>query len=51
MINHDHRCFCELAPLYVLDLLDLDERIWVETQVLECPDLAEELASYQGSTI
>jgi quercetin dioxygenase-like cupin family protein len=49
MMNHDHRCFCELAPLYALDLLDLDERLWVETQVLECPDLAEELASYQAA--
>jgi anti-sigma factor ChrR (cupin superfamily) len=48
MIKQDnHRCFCELAPLYALDLLDLEERLWVETQVLECPDLAEELASYQ----
>jgi anti-sigma factor ChrR (cupin superfamily) len=43
----DRRCFCELAPLYALDLLDLEERLWVEAQVLECPDLAEELASYQ----
>jgi anti-sigma factor ChrR (cupin superfamily) len=47
MIQPDHRCFCELAPLYALDLLDLEERLWVESQVLECPDLAEELASYQ----
>ena len=44
---HDHRCFCELAPLYALDLLDLEERLWVEAQVVDCPDLAEELASYQ----
>jgi anti-sigma factor ChrR (cupin superfamily) len=43
----NHRCFCELAPLYALDLLDLEERLWVETQVVDCPDLAEELASYQ----
>jgi quercetin dioxygenase-like cupin family protein len=46
-MNSDRRCFCELAPLYALDLLDLEERLWVEAQVLECPDLAEELASYQ----
>jgi hypothetical protein len=46
-MNSDRRCFCELAPLYTLDLLDLEERLWVEAQVLECPDLAEELASYQ----
>jgi anti-sigma factor ChrR (cupin superfamily) len=47
MMKDDHRCFCELAPLYALDLLDLEERLWVEAQVLECPDLAEELAGYQ----
>ena len=46
-MKDDHRCFCELAPLYALDLLDLEERLWVEAQVLECPDLAEELAGYQ----
>jgi quercetin dioxygenase-like cupin family protein len=45
----DRRCFCELAPLYALDLLDLEERLWVEAQVLECPDLAEELATYQNA--
>ncbi len=47
MMNDDHRCFCELAPLYALDLLDFEERLWVEAQVLDCPDFAEELASYQ----
>ena len=49
MMNDHHRCFAELAPLYALDLLDPDERTWVESQVLECPDLAEELASYQAA--
>jgi quercetin dioxygenase-like cupin family protein len=47
MIKDDHQCFCELAPLYALDLLDTEERLWIEAQVLECPDLVEELASYQ----
>jgi hypothetical protein len=47
MMKDDHWCFCELAPLYALDLLDLEERLWVEAQILDCPDLAEELASYQ----
>jgi anti-sigma factor ChrR (cupin superfamily) len=47
MINDDHHCFAELAPLYALDLLDPEERLWVEAQVLACPDLAEELTSYQ----
>jgi anti-sigma factor ChrR (cupin superfamily) len=46
MTNH-HRCFCELAPLYALDLLDFADRLWVEAQIIECPDLAEELAGYQ----
>lgn len=48
-MNSDRRCFCELAPLYALDLLDLEERLWVEAQILACPDLAEELASYQAA--
>lgn len=47
MMKDEHRCFCELAPLYALDLLDLEERLWVEAQIVDCPDLAEELASYQ----
>lgn len=46
---NEHRCFCELAPLYALDLLDLEERLWVEAQVLACPDLAAELASYEAA--
>ena len=46
---NDHRCFCELAPIYALDLLDLEERLWVEAQVIDCPDLAEELANYQAA--
>ena len=46
---NEHRCFCDLAPLYALDLLDLEQRLWVEAQVLACPDLAEELASYQAA--
>ena len=47
MLDAEHPCFCELAPLYALDLLDLEERLWVEAQILNCPDLAEELANYQ----
>jgi quercetin dioxygenase-like cupin family protein len=48
-MTNNHRCFCDLAPLYALDLLDLEERLWVEAQIAECPDLAEELASYQAA--
>jgi anti-sigma factor ChrR (cupin superfamily) len=42
-------CFCELAPLYALDMLSAEERHWVEQQLLECPDLTEELVSYQSA--
>jgi ChrR Cupin-like domain len=45
-----HRCFCELASLYALDLLDETERNWVEQQIIDTPELAEELALYQGAT-
>jgi hypothetical protein len=40
-------CFCELAPLFALNLLTDDERQWVEQQILDCPELAEELEQYQ----
>jgi hypothetical protein len=42
-----HYCFCELAPLYALDLLNETERQWVEKQLLDCPELQEELAQYE----
>lgn len=44
------RCFCELAPLYALDLLETSDRQWVEEQVVECRDLATELADLQLAT-
>jgi anti-sigma factor ChrR (cupin superfamily) len=40
-------CFCELAPLYAMGTLTPTEKQWVEQQVLDCPELAEELAQYQ----
>jgi len=43
----ENYCFCELAPLYALGQLSVKERRWVEQQIVECPDLAEELADYQ----
>jgi quercetin dioxygenase-like cupin family protein len=49
MNDNEHRCFCELAPLYVLDLLEIEDRLWVEAQVVDCPDLAEELAQYRAA--
>jgi len=48
-MNNDDRCFCELAPLYALDLLDADDRAWVEAQILAAPDLAEELAALEAT--
>jgi quercetin dioxygenase-like cupin family protein len=48
MTNNNY-CFCELAPLYGLGLLSESECSWVEQQILECPDLAAELAIYQDA--
>ncbi|MCU0525039.1 MAG: cupin domain-containing protein [Elainella sp. Prado103] len=45
----ENYCFCELAPLYALDLLSTAEQAWVEQQVAAHPDLAEELAFYQSA--
>jgi ChrR Cupin-like domain len=46
-MTSEHECFCELAPLYVLDLLNETERQWVVQKLIECPELAEELAQYE----
>jgi quercetin dioxygenase-like cupin family protein len=43
----NHHCFCDLAPLYVLDLLTAEERDWVEAQAATDVDLAAELAELQ----
>ncbi|MGA7935658.1 MAG: cupin domain-containing protein [Kovacikia sp.] len=48
-MDPENYCFCELAPLYTLDLLSEPERTWVEQQVKECPELAEELSSYRSA--
>ncbi len=47
----DSYCFCELAPLYALDMLSKAERLWVEQHVEECPELAAELSDYQASAM
>lgn len=49
-MDPENYCFCELVPLYALDLLSEQEKSWVEQQVVECPDLAEELSGYQSAT-
>jgi ChrR Cupin-like domain len=46
-LGQEKYCFCDLAPLYALELLNDDERQWVEQQILACPDLAIELTEYQ----
>jgi anti-sigma factor ChrR (cupin superfamily) len=46
MTNQDY-CFCDLAPFYALGLLSDSERAWVEQQVADCPDLAEDIEAYQ----
>lgn len=43
----EQHCFCELAPLYALGTLSESEQQWVEQQVRDCPELAEELDQYQ----
>ncbi len=48
-LNQANFCFCDLAPLYVLDQLNPAERQWVEQQILDCPELAVELAQYQAA--
>ena len=48
-MNHEDGCFCELAPLYTLDLLNPQERQWVEQQVTSSPELAAELAELQAT--
>lgn len=46
-MNSENHCFCELAPLYVLDLLSEAERLWVEEKLAESPELSEEIAQYE----
>lgn len=49
-MNNENQCFCELAPLYALDLLDEAERLWVEQHVKENPELVAELTEYATAT-
>jgi hypothetical protein len=46
-MNNEDRCFCELAPLYVLGLLSEADRAWVEQQASVSSDLAAELAELE----
>ncbi len=48
-MNNENRCFCELAPLYALDLLTEEERAWVEQQAAASPELTAELAELQAT--
>lgn len=49
MMSTEHRCFCDLAPLYALNVLSDSDRAWVEAQIAECPDLALELAEFEAA--
>ncbi len=46
-MNLENQCFCELAPLYALNLLSEPEQHWVEQQLAASPELTEELAEYE----
>lgn len=48
-MTSEYDCFCELAPLYALDLLSAEEKYWVESQILASPDLAAELREYENA--
>ena len=48
-MNNEDRCFCELAPLYALDLLDEQDQTWIEQQAAASSDLATELADIQAT--
>lgn len=48
-MNTETRCFCELAPLYALDLLTEEERVWVEQQAAASPELMAELTELQAT--
>jgi anti-sigma-K factor RskA len=46
-MSTENRCFCDLAPLYVLDCLSEADRAWVEAQIAENPELAVEIATLE----
>lgn len=45
--NSEPVCFPELAPLYALDSLSPEERAWVEQQLLDSNDLAQDMLQQQ----
>lgn len=47
MTTYDDRCFCDLVPFAALDVLDETEQLWVEAEINDLPELAEELADFQ----
>jgi hypothetical protein len=46
-MNSEHDCFCEQVPLYALNLLSDEEARWVEEQIAETPELADELRDFE----
>ncbi len=48
-MNAQNDCFCELAPLYALEVLSAAERSQVEAHLAHEPELAVELAEFQAA--
>jgi anti-sigma factor ChrR (cupin superfamily) len=49
MMHSDESCYCDLAALYALDVLDEQERQLVEAELARFPELAEELSALESS--
>lgn len=49
MMKPNDDCFCDLASLYALDVLDEEERRLVEAELAQFPELAEELAGLEST--
>jgi|SRR6476469_2117286 len=46
-MKHSDSCFCEIAPLYALDILEEEDRRVVEQCMAELPELEIELEEFQ----
>ncbi|AKG22467.1 cupin domain-containing protein [Calothrix sp. 336/3] len=45
----EDKCFCELAPLYALNLLGEEESNFVTEQISELPELGDEMSELQAA--
>jgi ChrR Cupin-like domain len=48
LMGTEHRCFCELAPFYALNVLSSCDRDWIDEQISIDSDLAMELAELES---